>query len=228
MRNLFREEISLGDGPSRYAASAGDLIAAQDKSEVTDRAQKAVTNMLSLTTELFDQSFIKAIEAAAATMMECPTIHLIAFRNNHAPAFFFYYVVRLLRKGVVLVDSSHGMLIDALGAIEPGDCALVITYEPYAKDAVNAANLAREAGAKIIAITDSPVSPVAPAATHVLVTPRLDVSFYQSSIPTIAVLEALIYFIVARSGSDAVERVSREFGRLALQGAYWDEHRKTS
>ena len=222
-RDVFRQEISRNQGPARYAADAEQLIASRGEEPLTEKARDAITSMLALTAEQFGPELISKIEEAAASISEAKSVYLIAFRNNHAAAFFFYYVARLLRKGIVLVEGSHGMLVDELSAMEPGDCALVMSYEPYALDAVKAATIAKEAGAKVIALTDSTLSPIAPGASHVLVTPRVSVSFYQSSIPTMVVLETLIYFLVARGGSEAVQRVSKEFQQLAAHGIYWDE-----
>ncbi|MGF7162960.1 DNA-binding MurR/RpiR family transcriptional regulator [Rhodoligotrophos appendicifer] len=222
-RDLFRQEISRAPGPGRYAADAEQLVASRGEDPLTEKARSAITTMLASTAEQFGPDLIGKIEKAAQCILDAKTVYLIAFRNNHAAAFFFFYVARLLRKGIILVEGSHGMLIDELSAIEPGDCALVMSYEPYALDAVKASMFAKEAGAKVIALTDSTLSPVASGAEHVLVTPRVSVSFYQSSIPTMAVLETLIYFLVAGGGTEAVQRVSKEFQQLAAQGAYWDE-----
>lgn len=222
-RDLFRRDIARAGGPGRYAAEAEELIASGHGNHLAQKAHRAITSVLEFTGSLLDAALIDRIEKAAECVEKANRVYLVGLRNNHAAAFYFYYIARLVRKGIVLVDGQHGMLIDRLGEMESGDAAIILSYEPYALDAVRAAKLAGDAGVEVIALTDSTVSPIAPLASHVLVTPRVSASFYQSSIPTMAVLETLIYFLVAKGGPGTVQRVSREFKRLAEQGAYWDE-----
>jgi hypothetical protein len=55
------------------------------------------------------------------------------------------------------------------------------------------------------------------------VVPTSSTSFYNSLIPTIAILEALICYLAARGGSKTVERVKEEFARRDRFGVYWHD-----
>lgn len=222
-RDLFRHDISRARGPARYAVDAEEMIASGQDDQLTAKANEAIAGVLDFTRSLLDAALIERIKGAAECVDKANRVFIVGLRNNQAAAFYFYYISRFVRKGIVLVSGRHGMLIDELGEMERGDVAIVMSYEPYALDAVRAAEFASEAGVQVVSLTDSTVSPIAPMASHLLVTPRISASFYQSSIPTLAVLETLIYFLVAKGGQDTVLRVSREFKRLAELGAYWDE-----
>jgi DNA-binding MurR/RpiR family transcriptional regulator len=48
--------------------------------------------------------------------------------------------------------------------INAEDCLLLTSFSPYSRESLDVLNAARQAGARIIAITDSPVSPLAQTA----------------------------------------------------------------
>ncbi len=162
-----------------------------------------------------------AVEAAAARLAGAGTVYVLGLRANHAPALYFQYVLRTFRREAVLLAGGYGTAIDALDGIGPGDVLVAISYEPYARDAVRLVRHARQAGAGLIALTDRSWSPIATDADQVFLLPTAGASFYQSMIPTLTLLEAMVAFLV-RSGGDAlVSRVEAEFRRREEFGVYW-------
>ena len=75
--------------------------------------------------------------------------------------------------------------------------------------------------AKIVAITDSFVSPAASAAAHTLVTGNQSPSFYHSFTGALAVTQALITLLVTKAGGDAVKIVEEAEHQLSRISAYW-------
>jgi DNA-binding MurR/RpiR family transcriptional regulator len=96
-----------------------------------------------------------------------------------------------------------------------------VSYDPYALDAVKAAEHAANNGAAIIALTDTTLSPVARYATRLLILPTASTSYYQSLVPTMALLEGLVTYLVARGGPKMVQRIKEEFERRDNFGVYW-------
>jgi DNA-binding MurR/RpiR family transcriptional regulator len=70
-------------------------------------------------------------------------------------------------------------------------------------------------------MTDNTLSPIARHAGTILVLPTAGTSFYQSLVPTMALLEGLVCYLVARAGPRMVERVKEEFERRDRFGVYW-------
>src|SRR5262249_55796656 len=139
--------------------------------------------------------------------------------------FYFHYVLRTFASNVILLEDRLGMMIDDIGDIGAGDLLLAVSYEPYARDTVRAVDYAAEAGATVIALTDGAVSPIARHANHVFAVPTAGPSFYQSLIPTIALLEGLISYLATRGGQKMVKRIESEFARRERFGAYWEERK---
>ncbi|WP_374439932.1 MurR/RpiR family transcriptional regulator [Stella sp.] len=164
-----------------------------------------------------------AVEAAARRVAAARTVYVLGLRANHAAALYFHYVLRTFRRDAVLLAGGYGTLIDALDGIGPDDLLVAISYEPYARDAVRLVRHARRAGAQLLALTDGPWSPIAGDADQVFLVPTAGASFYQTMIPTLAVLEALVAFLVRNGGQPLVDKVEAEFRRREEFGVYWQD-----
>ena len=120
-----------------------------------------------------------------------------------------------------LLDTSAGIFADQLRGIGPKDSLLVVSFPPYTQLTIDAVDYAAEAGAKIIAITDSIVSPAASAAVHTIVTENQSPSFYHSFTAALSVVQALITMLVMKSGGDAVQIIEEAEKQLSRISAYW-------
>ena len=87
----------------------------------------------------------------------------------------------------------------------PRDAMVALSGEPYALDAVKAVDYATKAGAQVISITDSSLSPIAHNVAHVFVVPTAGPSFYQSLVAKMALLECFVCLMVARGGPRAAD-----------------------
>ena len=86
---------------------------------------------------------------------------------------------------------------------------------------IDAVGYAAEAGAKIIAVTDSDLSPIAQSAKHTIITYHRSPSFYQSFTGALAVSQALITLLVSKTGGDALKIVKEAENQLSRISAYW-------
>jgi len=162
-----------------------------------------------------------AIRDAAQTMDQSRKVYVLGLRGAYAPAFLFYYAYQLFQENSQLIDTRAGIFADQLRGIGEQDSLLVISFPPYTQLTIDAVNYAAEAGARIVAVTDSMVSPAANAAKHTIITQNRSTSFYHSFTGALAVVEALITLLVARKGGDAV-KIAREAERqLSKVSAYW-------
>lgn len=169
---------------------------------------------------LSDENY-EVIQAAAETMHRSRRVYVLGLRGAYAPAFLFYYAYQLFQENSHLVDTRAGIFADQLRGIGDQDSMLVISFPPYTQLTIDAVSYAAEAGAKIVAATDSVVSPAASAAEHTIITQSRSTSFYHSFTGALAVVEALITLLVARKGGDAV-KIAREAERqLSKVSAYW-------
>jgi len=158
---------------------------------------------------------------AADTMHRARRIYVLGLRGAHAPAFLFHYAHQLFQDNSYMVDTHAGTFADQLRGIGDEDCMLVISFPPYTQLTVDAVEYAAEAGARIVAVTDSIVSPAAHAAGHTIIASNKSASFYHSFTGALAVTQALITMLVAREGGDAVEIARQAEKQLSKVSAYW-------
>lgn len=88
------------------------------------------------------------------------------------------------------------------------DVLLAISFPRYAISTTQLASFARHRGASVIALTDSPSSPVAGSADLILKVPCVSASFYNSHTAATVAIEALIAECVKRKGDEALDALS--------------------
>ena len=145
---------------------------------------------------------------------------MLGLRGAYTAAFLFHDAYQLFRSNSQLLDSGAGIFADQLRGISGEDCMLVISVEPYTRLTVDAVQYAREAGGKVVAITDNVLSPIARVADHVILTHCDSPSFYQSFTAPLAVSQALITLLASRTDSNALEIVKATEAQLARIHAY--------
>ena len=169
---------------------------------------------------LSDENFPMLMDAAE-TMHQSRRVYVLGLRGAYGPAFLFYYAYQLFQENSRLVDTRAGIFADQLRGIGEKDSLLVISFPPYTQLTIDAVNYAVEAGAKIVAITDTAVSPVATAASHTIITRNHSASFYHSFTGALAVTQALITLLVTKKGGDAVRIAAEAENQLSRVSAYW-------
>jgi DNA-binding MurR/RpiR family transcriptional regulator len=79
-----------------------------------------------------------------------------------------------------------------LMGIGPEDMLIAVTFPRYASDVVSLTRYAKDRGARIVALTDSPASPLAPLADVLLLAPSDHPTLSSSMVAAVAVVETLI------------------------------------
>jgi DNA-binding MurR/RpiR family transcriptional regulator len=166
------------------------------------------------------------MQDCAEALERAPRVWIVGVRSLFPLAFHLHYVWGFFRRDLVLATSAGGMLDNAIFGIEPADALIAMTVAPYARDTVRAAEMAHDAGATVIALTDSTVSPLAPFADHVLVSATDTNAFFHSLTAAAAVIETLIAVLAHRAGPKALESIRRTEQCLADIGAYIEPPRK--
>jgi DNA-binding MurR/RpiR family transcriptional regulator len=120
----------------------------------------------------------------------------------------------------VLVDGPGATGRDALRAIARGDVMLVVTINPYVRETVDTARYARARGARVVAITDSDVSPLTGVADHSILIGTETPSFFHTMTPAFAVAECLAALVAARRGRETLSALAESEQQLAAFDTY--------
>lgn len=122
--------------------------------------QASARSIAALQEKLDPASLDKAVEQLAAA----ETIYLIGLRRSFPIASYMAYALGKLGVRAMLVDAVGGLAAEQMTFASPGDAVLAISFTPYASETVTLARAAAEKGVPVIAITDSPFSPLAQVA----------------------------------------------------------------
>jgi len=132
-----------------------------DKGHVLPQLIDSAMHELERLREHFDT---RRLSAATELIVKARTVYLLAQRRAFPVAGYLAYGLAQLEIRAFLLDSVGGMLRQQVALIGHGDVLLAASFRNYTADVVDAADLARKQRAKVIAITDHPVSPLARAA----------------------------------------------------------------
>ncbi len=162
--------------------------------------------------------------AAVRALEEAENIYILAARTSATLANFLAYNLGLIAENVYRIQNAGGIeLFEQLRRLGEGDVAVVISFPRYSKNIIDAAAFARVRGAKIIAITDSISSPAAEAADITLTAQSDMVSFVDSLVAPLSVINAIIVAV----SMDRREELKEPFSRLEEIWHNWDFYNQT-
>lgn len=164
MQKLFRDELlSFAPSPSyadRVRESAGKSGRAGALSPHELMREFADSNIVAL--EHLKQSVREAdLERAVTLIHDAAAVYLVGLRRSFAVASYLAYALRQVGKKAYLMDGVAGMLAEQGGMLTRPDLLIATTFRPYAPETAEVVGRARENGAKVVAVTDSRLSPIA-------------------------------------------------------------------
>lgn len=201
MQRIFRAGITQQLAPTRnYQARIRSVIeAAQGRLSSADIADEfiggSLAGMQELKRDLHSTSFDDAVALLAATQ----TIWVVGSRRSFAVATYLTYALQHTEKRVELVSGLGHMHEGQLRGLRAGDVMLVVSFLPYAEESLQCARLAASVGARLIAITDSQMSPLAALASAVLVVNESSTFGFRSLTNTMCLAQSLFIALAYRT-----------------------------
>lgn len=107
--------------------------------------------------KLSQESFAMAIEA----ILEAKHVYIVGLRNSAPLASFFHFYLNMIRRDVILLDTTSSTeMFEQMLRIDKEDVFVGISFPRYSMRTLKAMELANDRGARVIAITDSELSPM--------------------------------------------------------------------
>ncbi|WP_063052549.1 MurR/RpiR family transcriptional regulator [Nocardia arthritidis] len=159
-------------------------------------------------------------DAVAAQLARAPRVHVMGLRKCHVPAYLLGYLLGLLREDVATVTGTRGSLTDELRRVRSGDCFVAISIHRYSLDTVRAARWARQRGAHVVAMTDTPVSPLAAAAHETFYVEASSASVLRSMTAFTSIVQAMSAAVAHLLGHEGRENLLEEERLLAEFDVY--------
>jgi DNA-binding MurR/RpiR family transcriptional regulator len=104
------------------------------------------------------------LERAVDILAKAETVYLVGLRRSFPIAAYMAYAMGKLGVRNVLVDGLAGLGSEQISFVSAADAVVAISFTPYASETVALTQAARAKQAKIVSITDSAFSPIAPVA----------------------------------------------------------------
>ena len=164
--------------------------------------------------------------AAADLVSRADHVYCLGLRSSFAVAYMFHYVRSLFGANSVLVDGAGATGVDLLRPTGPTDVLLAVSVNRYVRQTVDATDYARARGTRIVAVTDSEMSPLARVADVSLVVRTETPSFFHTMTPAFAAVECLAALVAARRGRKALDALETSERQLSDFGTYLLPRRK--
>ncbi|MCI5840880.1 MAG: MurR/RpiR family transcriptional regulator [Clostridium sp.] len=130
---------------------------------------------------------------SVAAINKAHKIYVLGSRSSASLASFASFYLNYLCDNVVLIDtSSTSEMFEQMFRISEQDVCIAISFPRYSNQTINALSFAKSRGATIISITDGEMSPIAQYATYLLVAESSMVSFVDSLVAPLSLINALI------------------------------------
>ncbi|MGN1340245.1 MAG: MurR/RpiR family transcriptional regulator [Oscillospiraceae bacterium] len=155
---------------------------------------------------------------AVNTIVDARRIYIQGAMSSGILASFMHYYLRLIFDKVTLIGSvATSEIYQQMIHIGEGDVFIAMSFPRYAQSTINACKFAHDAGSQIIAITDSENSPLTQYAHTTLCAYSDMVSFVDSLVAPMSLVNALIVAVSNRNRC----RVEQTFRKLET---LWDNH----
>ena len=212
MRKALQEMIRNRLTSVQRIEVAKELI---DDKNVLEAVLSADLDKLQATLDMASKD---SFDSAVEPIMAANNIYIMGMRSSACLANFMGYYMNLLMENVHEVrDTSISEVYEQIIRLRDGDVFIGISYPRYSSRTVKAMELAKSAGAKVIGITDGKSSPLADISDICLYAKSDMVSFLDSLVAPLSLINALIVAI----GMKCKDSLSDTFSRLEQ---IWSEY----
>ncbi|WP_123053805.1 MurR/RpiR family transcriptional regulator [Clostridium sp. JN-1] len=152
----------------------------------------------------------KTFEDVVNSIFSAKKIYIIGLRSSTALAEFLGFYLNLILDNVKVVAYGISDIFEQMINLNKDDLVIGIGFPRYAARTVESLNFAQNRGAKVVAVTDSLLSPLAARADYTLIAQSNMASFVDSLVAPLSVINALIIAVGLREK----EKISKTFSDL--------------
>lgn len=151
-----------------------------------------------------------SFDEAVKNISTAKNIYIIGMRASSYLAGFLNYGLRMIYDNVRLIQTTSGSeAFEQMMGVGPGDVVIAVSFPRYSKSIIKSVSFAKNAGADVIALTDSNSSPIAVSASQLLVAQSDMASFADSLVAPMSVINALIVAVSRESSTLLSERLHK-------------------
>ncbi len=159
----------------------------------------------------------KTFEDVVNNIFSAEKIYIIGLRSSTALSEFLGFYLNLILDNVHVVGYGISDIFEQMINVSEKDLVIGIGFPRYAARTIESLAFAQSRGAKVTAITDSLLSPLAARADYTLIAQSNMASFVDSLVSPLSVINALIIAVGLREK----EKISKTFADLE---GIWQEY----
>ena len=149
-------------------------------------------------------------EEVVNKIFEAKRIYIIGLRSSTALSEFLGFYLNIILQNVKVVSYGISDVFEQMINVSEGDLVIGIGFPRYAAKTIDALAFSQDRGAKVVALTDSLLSPLATKADYTLIAQSNMASFVDSLVAPLSVINALIIAV----GMREKENISNVFAGL--------------
>ncbi len=158
-----------------------------------------------------------AFDSAVTHILEAKRVFIIGVRSTFCLASFLHFNLSMIMNNIFMIQpSSTSEVLEQIMDINEGDVLIAISFPRYSTKIIKAVRYAKAKNAKIISLTDGVNSPLAEDTDDLLAVESDIISFMDSLIAPMSILNALLTAITVRCPGE----ISARFEQLE---SIWDE-----
>ena len=185
-----------------------------DDSAILKKIVKSDMDNIKDTLEEIDE---KAFEEAANRILKAKRIYIVGMRSSFTIAQYLGFYLGIILDSVHVIRTDMGDAFEQVVKINEDDVLIAISFPRYSKKSYQIVSYAKEKGAHIVSLTDSPFAPVASFTDNLLLVKSNRVSFVDSLVPALSIANALIVSV----GMKEKEDIKQHFDDLE---AIWEKY----
>lgn len=131
-------------------------------------------------------------------IFKAKNIYIIGLRSSTAVAEFLGFYLNIILQNVRTVSYGISDIFEQIINVKEGDLVIGIGFPRYASKTIDALDFSKSRGAKVVAITDSVISPLAVKSDLSLIAESNMASFVDSLVAPLSLVNALIIAVGMR------------------------------
>ena len=132
------------------------------------------------------------VTAAVKLMHHADSVFVMGLRRSFPVASYLAYSLQQTGKRTLFLSGVGGMIVQPLRSASERDLLIAVSYPPYAPETVEAADYAVSRSMKLLAITDTPVSPIAKSADLALQVAESEIRGFRTLSASLCLAQALV------------------------------------
>ena len=148
----------------------------------------------------------RLVDRAASLLAKAQSVYVIGQRRSHAVAVHLAYGLTRAGKSARVLSGAGGFLREEAATMRTHDVLLAVSIHPYSAEVIDICADAKARSVPIVALTDGPLSPLAPLATIVFEVQDAELSGFRSLVAQMCLSQGLVFGVAAalqaRKGQD--------------------------